>query len=48
MSDTGLLKKLLGIDLAVVESARTGEEDGSLAVEVLSLIKKKEPNRHML
>ena len=34
MSDTGLLKKLLGIDLAVVESARTGEEDGSLAVEV--------------
>ena len=34
MSDTSLLKKLLSIDLAVVESARIDEKDGSLVVEV--------------
>lgn len=34
MSDTSLLKKLLSIDLAVVESARIDEKDGSLVVAV--------------
>ncbi len=34
MSDTSLLKKLLDIDHAVVESARIDEKDGSLVVEV--------------
>ena len=33
-SDTSLLKKLLNVDLAVAESARIDEKDGSLVVEV--------------
>lgn len=33
MPDTSLLKKLLSVDLAVVESARIDEKDGSLVVE---------------